>query len=122
MAQQKLPPEVQKLLTQYQALRESYVKIDVELKAIDSEIVDIDHLLSVLNNLSNDAELYKLVGHVLIRRSRDDLIKELEERKEILNLKKEKYGKQLEVLSKQLKELEEKIRDQLSKYGITVGT
>lgn len=122
MSQQKqLPPEIQKMIDQYQAIRESYVNLNVELKAVESELVDIDHLLNILRGLNENAELYKLVGHVLIRTSRDDIIKELEERREILALKKDKFSKQLEVVGKQLKEFEDKIRESLSKYGITIG-
>lgn len=122
MSQQKqLPPEIQKMIAQYQAIRENYVKLDVELKAVESELIDIDHLLNVLRGLDENAELYKLVGHVLIKTSRDVVIKELEERREILALKKDKYSKQLELIGKQLKEYEDKIRESLSKYGITVG-
>lgn len=122
MSQQKqLPPEIQKMLAQYQAMRENYVKLDVELKAVESELLDIDHLLNILKGLSENAELYKLVGHVLIKTSRDEIIKELEERREILALKKDKYNKQIELLTKQLKEYEDKIKESLSKYGITIG-
>lgn len=119
--QRQLPPEIQKMIAQYQAVRENYVKLDVELKAVESELVDIDHLLNVLRGLNENAELYKMVGHVLIKASRDEIIKELEERREILALKKDKYSKQLELIGKQLKEYEDKIRENLSKYGITVG-
>ncbi|MEM1919123.1 MAG: prefoldin subunit beta [Desulfurococcaceae archaeon] len=117
----QLPPEIQKMIDQYQAIRENYVNLNVELKAIESELVDIDHLLNILKGLNEDAELYKLVGHVLIKMSRDEIVRELEERREILVLKKDKYSKQLEIISKQLKEFEDKIRESLSKYGITIG-
>ncbi|MEM0355791.1 MAG: prefoldin subunit beta [Desulfurococcaceae archaeon] len=117
----QLPPEIQKMIDQYQAIRENYVNLNVELKAIESELVDIDHLLNILKGLNENAELYKLVGHVLIKMSRDEIVRELEERREILVLKKDKYSKQLEIISKQLKEFEDKIRESLSKYGITIG-
>ncbi|MEM1555330.1 MAG: prefoldin subunit beta [Desulfurococcaceae archaeon] len=119
--QRQLPPEIQKMIDQYQAIRENYVNLNVELKAIESELVDIDHLLNILKGLNENAELYKLVGHVLIKMSRDEIVRELEERREILVLKKDKYSKQLEIISKQLKEFEDKIRESLSKYGITIG-
>jgi prefoldin beta subunit len=121
LSQQRLPPEVQQLLTQYQTLRENYAKLDAELKLVESELTDIDHILDVLNNLKEETEIYKLVGHILVKKKREEVIKELEERKEILGIKKEKYKRQLEILGKQLGELEKKLKDTLAKYGITIG-
>jgi prefoldin beta subunit len=121
LSQQKLPPEVQQLLTQYQTLRENYAKLDAELKLVESELTDIDHILDVLNNLKEETEIYKLVGHILVKKKREEVIKELEERKEILGIKKEKYKRQLEILGKQLGELEKKLKETLARYGITIG-
>ena len=118
MSEQKLPPEVQQLIAQYQAMRESYVKVDSELKLVEAEISEIDNVLENLQYLQNSTEVYKLIGQVLVKKSKDEVVKELQERKELLNLKKEKYKKQLEVLGKQLSDLEAKIREVLSKYGL----
>jgi len=114
-----LPPEVQQLIAQYQAVRESYVKVDSELKLVEAEISEIDNVLENLQYLQDSTEVYKLIGQVLVKKSKDEVVKELQERKELLSLKKEKYRKQLEVLSRQLADLESKIREVLSKYGLT---
>jgi len=121
MSQQKLPPEVQQTLAQYQSIRDTYVKIDAELRLIESELTDIDHILDTLKSIQEEPELYKMVGHILIKRSREEVVKELEERKEFLSIKKDKYKKQLTILEKQLNELEAKIKELLQKHGITVG-
>jgi prefoldin beta subunit len=118
VSEQKLPPEVQQLIAQYQAMKESYVKVDSELKLVEAEISEIDNVLENLQYLQNSTEVYKLIGQVLVKKSKDEVVKELQERKELLNLKKEKYKKQLEALGKQLSDLEAKIREVLSKYGL----
>ena len=119
MSEQRLPPEVQQLIAQYQAVRESYVKVDSELKLVEAEISEIDNVLENLQYLQDSTEVYKLIGQVLVKKSKDEVVKELQERKELLSLKREKYRKQLEVLSRQLADLESKIREVLSKYGLT---
>lgn len=121
MSQQKLPPEVQQALAQYQAIRESYLKIDTELRVIEAELADISTILDTLSTLSNDVEIYKLIGHILVRKTKESVIKELEERRELLNIKRDKYRKQISILEKQLKDLENKLREMLSKYGVTLG-
>jgi prefoldin beta subunit len=121
MSQQRIPPEVQQLLTQYQVLRDNYVKLDSELRVIEAELVEIDQVLDTLKNTSDDTEVYKIVGHVLIKKKKDEIVNELQERKELLNIKKEKYKNQLSVLEKQISDLDSKIKETLAKYGINIG-
>jgi len=47
-------------------------------------------------------------------------VKELEERKELLVVKRDKYRKQLEFLNKQVNELEGRIKEALSKHGLSI--
>ncbi len=121
MSQQRIPPEAQKILSEYQVLRENYVKIDAELKLIESELVEIDSILDTLKNLSEETEVYKLIGHIMVKKKKEDVIKELEERKELLTIKKEKYRNQLTLLEKKLKETSEQLKNILGKYGISIA-
>jgi prefoldin beta subunit len=102
-------------------LRDNYVKLDSELRVIEAELVEIDQVLDTLKNTSDDTEVYKIVGHVLIKKKKDEIVNELQERKELLNIKKEKYKNQLSVLEKQISDLDSKIKETLAKYGINIG-
>lgn len=113
-----LPPEVQQLLVQHQTLRDHYTRIEAELRIVEAELSEIDSIIDALKNLSDDAEVYKAVGHVLVRKTKADIWKELEERKELLVIKRDKYKKQLDFLSKQINDLENKIREALEKHGL----
>jgi prefoldin beta subunit len=118
MAEKPLPPEVQQLILQYQTLREHYLKIETELRVVEAELSEIDNILDNIKNLSDNAELYKAVGHILVKRTKSEVVKELEERKELLVIKREKYRKQLEFLNKQLSEAENRLREAMVKYGL----
>ncbi|MGC8982373.1 MAG: prefoldin subunit beta [Desulfurococcaceae archaeon] len=118
MSEKTLPPEVQQLLVQYQTLRDHYVKIEAELRVVEAELSEIESIIDALKNLSDDAEIYKATGHVLIKKAKAEVMKELEERKELLTIKRDKYKKQLEFLTKQLNSLESKIREALEKHGL----
>lgn len=115
-----LPPEVQQLLLQYQTIREHYERIETELRLVEAELNEIDSVMDTLRNLSEDVELYKATGHILVKKSKSEVFRELEERKELLTIKRDKYRKQLEFLSKQISDLENKLRDLLAKHGITI--
>jgi prefoldin beta subunit len=119
--EKSLPPEIQQLLIQYQAVREQYARIEAELRAVEAELSEIDSINSTLKDLDDNVELYKSVGHILVRKTRSEILKELEERKELLTIKRDKYKKQLEFLNKQIQDLENKLREALAKHGITIG-
>jgi prefoldin beta subunit len=119
--EKSLPPEIQQLLIQYQAVREQYARIEAELRAVEAELSEIDSINSTLKDLDDNVELYKSVGHILVRKTRSEILKELEERKELLTIKRDKYKKQLDFLNKQIQDLENKLREALAKHGITIG-
>ncbi len=121
MSQQKLPPEVQQTLISYQTLRETYAKLEAELKIVESELAEIEQIFSNIKDLPVDAEIYKLVGHVMVKKKKEDMTKELEEKKELLEIKKTKYKNQLDILAKQISDTESKLKELLSKYGMSVG-
>ncbi len=121
MSQQKLPPEVQQTLISYQTLRETYAKIEAELKIVESELAEIEQILGNIKDLPEDAEIYKLIGHVMVKKKKDDIVKELEEKKELLEIKKTKYKNQLDMLAKQISDTESKLKELLSKYGMSIG-
>lgn len=121
MSEQRLPPEVQQALIEYENLRNMLVKIEAELKITESEIAEINEILDNIKELPENVELYKSIGHILLKKDRESVVKELEERKELLLVKQQKYRKQLEILRRQVSDSEKKVRDLLAKYGIRIG-
>lgn len=105
----------------WQTLREHYARIETELRTVEAELSEIDSINDALKNLDDSVELYKSVGHVLVKKTRSEILRELEERKELLIIRRDKYKKQLEFLNKQIQDLENKLRDALAKHGISVG-
>jgi len=116
-----LPPEVQQLIIQYQTLREHYARIETELRTVEAELSEIDSINDALKNLDDSVELYKSVGHVLVKKTRSEVLRELEERKELLTIRRDKYKKQLDFLNRQIQDLENKLRDALARHGISIG-
>ncbi len=116
--QQRLPPEVQQALIEYENLRNMLAKIEAELKLTEGELAEIDEILSNLKELPDEVELFKSIGHILIKKDKESIKKELEERKELLQLKQQKYKNQIDILRKQVAESEKKLKDLLAKYGI----
>ncbi len=121
MAEQRLPPEIQQAIIEFENIRNMLAKVETELRLTESELLEIDEVIANIKDLPDDVELYKSVGHILIKKDRESLMKELEERKELLQLKQQKYRNQLEQLRKQFSESEKRLRELLAKYGIKSG-
>lgn len=114
---ERMPPELQHLLMKYQQLQEQYATVTTERTAVENELRETQRVLEELGKLGSDATIYKAAGMVLYKTSKDDVVKELNERKEILELRLRALRKQEELLRSQLAETQKKIRE-LSKRNI----
>jgi len=114
---QKVPPELEQLAIRYQQLETQLASIIAQKSAILSQLREIERALSVLQVISNETEVYKNTGFVMVRISREEAIKDLENRKEELQIRLTSLEKMESMLKKQLEEVKEKI----SKFRIGVS-
>ena len=84
---ERVPPEAEVKYNKYVQLRDTYNAILQQRLAAESSLSELEKVLERLNSLSDDAEVYRMTGFVLIRTTKADLLKELQERKEDLELK-----------------------------------
>ncbi|MEM5821190.1 MAG: prefoldin subunit [Candidatus Aenigmatarchaeota archaeon] len=86
------------LLTQQQ-----YQNVVLEIETLKLRNKEIEEVLEELNKTDkNDA--YKLVGNVLIKRSKQEIINELNEEKELIELRLKNLEKHKQKLEEKLKE------------------
>ena len=69
-----------------------------------------------LANIPQDSPVYKIVGNLLIKQDRNNVQNELNERKELLELKSRTYQKQEGLLRKQFEDLQKKVNELIQKY------
>ncbi len=119
MSIESLPPEVRQKAVKYDSLRNMLLKLEAELRAAESELREVNEIMDALKKLPENIEVYKSVGHVLIKESKDSIYKELEERKELLTIKLQKYKNQVEVLRRQVSESERELKESLERHGIS---
>ena len=108
---QRLPPELESKLARYQTLQSQYNRVVQERVAVEAEIAEINRVLEVLNSVSPDTPVYRLLGTVLVKVERDKVVSELNDRKEILELRLQRLRKQEEELKKQLDQLVKELRE-----------
>ncbi|MFP3171945.1 MAG: prefoldin subunit beta [Acidilobus sp.] len=84
---ERVPPEAEVKYNKYLQLRDTYNAIVQQRLAAESSLGEIEKVIEVLNGLSDGAEVYKMAGFVLVKSTKGDLLKELQDRKESLELK-----------------------------------
>ena len=76
-------------------------------------MVETDRALQELKKASPDDAIYKNAGSVLIKAKKEDVLKELEEKKELSNTRVMVLGKQEARVKENLKEVENKINEMI---------
>lgn len=76
-------------------------------------MAETDRALQELKKTSPDDAIYKNAGSVLIKAKKEDVLKELEEKKELSNTRVMVLGKQETRVKENLKEVENKINEMI---------
>ena len=114
---EKIPPQVE---AKIRKLRELQARLQdaIALKnSLLATINEIERVLEELKKYPDDAEVYKLVGSVLVKTGKEQVVKELEDRKEQLNIKLLSTEKMIEALKTEADKLEEEVRGLLAGGG-----
>src|ERR671927_1043555 len=122
MSEQELPPWLREQVARLQQLQQNLQAIMMQKQQVELEIVEIDRALDELRKLeANNTSVYKSAGPLLIKTNKDDVLKELEEKKELSNTRLTVLGKQETRVKDNLKEVENKI-NQMIRGGAQGGS
>jgi len=117
MSGQEIPPWLREQLARFEQLQESLQAILVQKQQVEFEAAEVEKALDELKKADQAEPVYKSAGSVLVRVKRDDLIKELEEKKELANTRLLVLGKQESRLRENIKELQTKIDEAVRGKG-----
>lgn len=122
MSEQELPPWLREQLSRLQQLQQNLQAVMMQKQQVELEIVETDRALEELRKIEGDNAVYKGAGPLLIKTNKDDVLKELEERKELSNTMITVLGKQETRIKDNLKEVENKINQMIrGMQGATGG-
>jgi prefoldin beta subunit len=117
MSGQEIPPWLREQLARFEQLQQSLQAILVQKQQVEFEAAEVEKALDELKKTDQAEPVYKSAGSVLVRVKRDDLIKELEEKKELANTRLLVLGKQESRLRENIKELQTKIDEAVRGKG-----
>jgi prefoldin beta subunit len=113
MSEQELPPWVREQISRLQQLQQNLQAIMMQKQQLEVEMVETDRALQELKKATPDDAIYKNAGSVLIKTKKEDVLKELEEKKELSNTRIMVLGKQEARVKENLKEVENKINEMI---------
>jgi prefoldin beta subunit len=121
MSEQELPPWLKEQVSRFQQLQQNLQAIMMQKQQVELESAEIDRALEDLKKVAPDDTVYKSAGPLLIKGNKDDLIKELEEKKELSKTRLMVLSKQESRVKDNLKEVENKINQMIRGAQGTLG-
>ena len=121
---QQIPPWLQEQLVKMQQSQQNLQSISAQKQQLQFEQLETEKALEELRKASENDTVYKHAGSILIKSNKNDLIADLEERKELAKTRSTVLSKQETRIKETLQEQEAKINEMMkgSASGATTGT
>lgn len=113
---ERIPPEVQELVKELEEVQAKFTATANQRAVIEGELSEINRILEALEEMKDDAKVYRNVGNILFEEDRSKLIEELKEKKETNELLLQRYKKEEEKLKERIQYLQDKLKELLSKH------
>lgn len=114
MAEQ-IPPELQNRIMHLQQLQNQLNMIRLQKQSVELELREVERVLRELQSIPANEILYKSLGHILVKTTKEKIEKELNERKEILELRLETLKRQEKHIETQFNDIRRKVTEELTK-------
>ena len=111
MSQPELPPLLREQLARYDQTQQNLQAVLAQKQQVELELGETDKALAELGKAGESEAIYKFAGNLLVKVKKDDVVKELNEKKELANTRKMVLAKQESRFRESLKDLQVKIDD-----------
>ncbi|MDP6642015.1 MAG: prefoldin subunit beta [Candidatus Nanoarchaeia archaeon] len=105
--------ETEKDIAQLQLLEQNLQNFLAQKQTFQTQLLKIDNALKELNSTKEDS--YKIVGNIMIKDKKENLIKDLQSKKEIVELRLKTLDKQETKIKDKAEELQKKVVKELEK-------
>ncbi len=108
-----MPPWLREQLTRLDNLQQNLQAVAMQKQQVEAELADAEKTLEELKNVPETEQIFKSVGSILVKVSKEAISKELDEKKDISQTRSLVLVKQETRLKESIKELQTKIDDML---------
>jgi prefoldin beta subunit len=109
----RLPPQIQQRLLRLQQLQQTLQGVMSQKQQLDMQLTEVEQAVIELEKLNETAVVYKSIGALLVKAEKGKVTTELTERKELVKMRVDVLAKQEERLRTQVKDLQEKLQQDL---------
>lgn len=99
-------------ITQLQLLQQNLQNILIQKQQFQKQLTEID---SALKEIKTSPTAYKIIGNIMVASKKEDLQKDLRQKKEILDLRLKNFEKQEQTLKQKTEELQQKVMEEFKK-------
>jgi len=111
LSKEEVPPWIREHLTRFEQAQQNLQAIMVQKQQVELELTEVEKALSELDKTANTASIYKSIGALLVKTNRKDMLKELNERRELGNTRVTVLAKQENRVRDSLTEIQTKIEE-----------
>ena len=111
MSQPELPPILREQLARYDQTQQNLQAVLAQKQQVELELGETEKALEELGKAADSEAVYKFAGNLLVKVKKEDVVKELSEKKELANTRKMVLTKQETRFRESLKDLQTKIDD-----------
>jgi len=108
LSQPELPPLLREQLARYDQTQQNLQAVLAQKQQVEMELGETE---KALGKAGDSEAIYKFAGNLLVRVKKEDVVKELNEKKELANTRKMVLAKQESRFRESLKDLQGKIDD-----------
>ncbi len=108
-----IPKETEEKIQQLQLLEQNMQNFGLQKQKFQMELVEIENALKELKDVKK--ETYKIISNIMIATSPKDLKKELESKKEVINLRIKSLEKQETTIREKAEEIQKEVMSKLQK-------
>jgi prefoldin beta subunit len=109
----EIPPQVQNLFAQLQQLKAQIEALGRQKMQVEALLRDAENALEELEKVDENSVIYKNVGELLIKASKETVKEDLAEKKETYDLRLKTLERQEERAQKRYQQLQEQLREAL---------
>lgn len=111
----ELPPQIQNQLAQIQQVQQQAQAMMQQKAQVEMLLRETERALEELQKTEEGAEVYKGAGELLIKAKREDVLKDLEEKKDNFDVRLKSLSRQEERLQARFNQLQEQLKSALGK-------
>jgi prefoldin beta subunit len=103
-----VPKEAEQDIIKLQQYQQQFQMLNMQKQNLQTQLIEMEHSLEELKKLGSQ-ETYEIVGTIMIKKDKEELINSLAEKKQSAELRDSVISKQIDKISQKMNETQQKV-------------